>query len=62
MLQIDNKYKPLLLEAMEELMYKISLQLEDMKGGPLTKQRKALTKKQADAEKLQHLISNTIDK
>lgn len=55
--EIDPKYKPLLLEAMEELMYKISLQLEDLKGGPLTKERKILTEKQIEAEKLQHIIS-----
>lgn len=57
MLQIDGKYKSILLEAMEELMYKLSLQLEDLKGKPLTKKRKELTQKQAGLEKLQHLIS-----
>ena len=57
MMKIDIKYKSILLEAMEELMYKLSLQLEDLKGKPLTKKRKELTKKQVDLEKLQHLIS-----
>lgn len=47
----------MLLEALEELMYKLSLQLEDLKGKPLTKKRKDLTRKQAELEKLQHLIS-----
>ena len=54
---IDSKYKPLMLEALEDLMYKLSLQLEDLKGGPLTKERKDLTDKQATVEELQHLIS-----
>ena len=62
MLQIEPKYRKLLLEAMEELMYKLSLQLEDLKGGPLTKERKVLTKKQLELEKLQHQVSNTPEK
>ena len=54
---IDAKYKPLVLEALEDLMYKLSLQLNGLKGGPLTKERKDLTDKQALIEELQHLIS-----
>ena len=54
---IEPKHKPLLLEALEDLMYKLSLQLENLKGGPLTKERKELTEKQAMLEELQHLIS-----
>ncbi|MEP1094198.1 MAG: hypothetical protein ABJG78_03770 [Cyclobacteriaceae bacterium] len=57
MLQIDAKYKPVLLEALEEMMYKLSLQLDDLKGTPLSKQRKELTEKQAVIEELQHIIS-----
>lgn len=58
MMTIDPKYKPLLLEALEELMYKLSLQLEELKGKPLTTYRKELTEKQATIEELQHVISN----
>jgi hypothetical protein len=54
---IDAKYKPLVLEALEDLMYKLSLQLDGLKGGPLTKERKDLTDKQALIEELQHLVS-----
>ena len=61
MLQIDPKYQPILLEALEELMYQLSLQLEEYKGKPLDKGRKQLTKKQALVEKLQHLISTYDD-
>lgn len=57
MQNIDPKYKPILLEALEDLMYKLSLQLNDLKGGPLTKERKELTEKQAMLEELQHLVS-----
>jgi len=57
MLNIDPKYKPILLEALEEMMYKLSLQLEDLKGEPLGKQRKELTRKQRTIEELQHSIS-----
>lgn len=57
MISIDAKNKKLLLEALEELMYKLSLQLSDLKGGPMDKQRRALTAKQEQIEKLQHEIS-----
>lgn len=57
MLQIDPKYSPILLEALEDLMYKVSIDLEQLKGGPLTQSRQYLTEKQQQIEKLQHLIS-----
>lgn len=59
MIKLDTKYKPILLEALEELMYKLSLQLKDLEGQPLGKWRKELTQRQADIEELQHLISRT---
>lgn len=46
-----------MLEALEELMYKLSLQLNELKGGPMDKQRQELTNKQKAIEKLQHQIS-----
>ena len=57
-MEIDPKYKPLLLEALEELMYKLSLLLEELKGEPMTHQRSNLTKKQREIEHLQHIISS----
>ncbi|HCM75392.1 MAG TPA: hypothetical protein DIS90_03355 [Cytophagales bacterium] len=57
MIQVDQKYKALMLEALEELMYKLSLQLDSLKGEPMTKERKELTRKQTQIEELQHLIS-----
>jgi len=59
MLSIDPKYKPILLEALEEFMYKLSLDQEKLKGQPLTPARKAITKKQEMIEELQHFISST---
>jgi flagellar biosynthesis chaperone FliJ len=61
MMQIDPKYQPVLLEALEELMYQLSLQLEAYKGKPLDRGRKELTSKQRQVEKLQHLISTYED-
>jgi hypothetical protein len=59
-MEIPDKYQAILLEALEDLMYKISLELTPMKGLPLTKERKILTKKQSDTEDLQHLVSSSI--
>lgn len=57
MIEATPENKAILLEALEDMMYKLSLQLDDLKGGPLDKQRKELTKKQSKVEKLQHQIS-----
>lgn len=56
-LNIDTQYRPVLLEALEDMMYKLSLQLNDMKGQPMSKERQALTEKQHMLEELQHQIS-----
>jgi len=56
-MELDSKFKPILLEALEELMYKLSLQLDELKGGPMNRKRKELTAKQSKIEELQHLIS-----
>ena len=56
-MQIPDKYQALLLSALEDQMYKLSLELAKMKGQPLTPERKKLTKQQQDIEDLQHLIS-----
>jgi hypothetical protein len=56
-MNVDPKHKAILLEALEDMMYKLSLQLDALKGKPMTKERKALTKKQELIEELQHLIS-----
>ncbi|MEM9324684.1 MAG: hypothetical protein AAGA85_03475 [Bacteroidota bacterium] len=58
MIEIDPKHQPLLLEALEDMMYKLSLQLEDFKGGPLDSERKRLTQKQQQLESLQHAVSS----
>mgnify|MGYP001138404112 CR=1 FL=1 len=59
MIKLDVKYKPLLLEALEDMLYKLSLELNELKGGPLDKNRKRLTQKQQEIEALQHIISTT---
>lgn len=57
MIEVTSENKAILLEALEDMMYKLSLQLDDLKGGPLDKRRKELTAKQSKVEKLQHQIS-----
>lgn len=57
-MKIEDKYQSLLLESLEDLMYKISLELEKLKGQPMTQKRKELTQKLKKLETLQHLISN----
>ena len=57
MIKLNIEHKALLLEAMEELLYKLSLELNELKGGPLDRRRKELTQKQQRIEELQHEIS-----
>lgn len=59
MIELDSINKAILLEALEDMMYKLSLQLEDLKGGPLDKERKRLTEKQTEVERIQHVISTS---
>ncbi len=58
-MDIPAKYKPILLEALEDLMYRVSPDLDKMKGQPLSEERRYLTQRQRDIEDLQHLISMT---
>ena len=58
MIRLDPKYHPLLLEAIEDYLYRLSLQLAEMKGGPLTADRKALTHKQKMLEELHKQLSS----
>ncbi len=60
-MKINSKYKPILLEALQDMMYKVALELEDLKGQPLTELRKELSQKQAQVEELQHYIYNVKD-
>ncbi|NND32495.1 MAG: hypothetical protein HKN76_07885 [Saprospiraceae bacterium] len=55
-MELPDKYQSLLLEALEDLMYKVSLDLAKMKGQPMTKERRNLTSKQKELERLQHLV------
>lgn len=55
---IDPKYKAILLEALEDMMYKLSLQQEKLKGKPFTAERKEITDKQTLVEELHHQVSN----
>jgi hypothetical protein len=57
MIQIPEKYGQLLLESIEESLYKIALDMDQLKGGPMTPERKKLDKRQKALEELQHEIS-----
>ena len=57
MIRFDIKYKEVLLEAIVERMYQISLELQKLKGGPMTNERRQLTKRQSQLEELQHVLS-----
>lgn len=57
MIKINAGEKALLLEALEDLMYKISMQSDKFKGQANTKERKAITQRQKQIEALQHSIS-----
>lgn len=57
MIKVSEKYKDLMLEAIEESLYRIALNMEELKGGPMTAARKKLVKKQKSLESLQHEIS-----
>ena len=57
MIKLEAKFKPILLESLEDMMYKVSLQLEEFKGQPLDQKRTDLTQKQLLIEELQHIIS-----
>lgn len=51
-ISIDEKYRPVLIEVLNDYLYKVSLELNELKGQPLTKKRKELSKKQRLIEEL----------
>lgn len=55
-MELPEKYHPVMMEALQDLLYKVSLELSTLKGQPLTRERKRLTRKQTEIEELQHLI------
>ena len=57
-MHIPNKYRETLLVALEEYMYKLSLELNKYKGQPMTQTRRDLTNKQRALEDLQHIVSS----
>ena len=57
MIKLDDKYKNVLLEALEDLMYKLSIEQESYKGMPMDASRKKLTQKQGLVENLQYEVA-----
>ncbi len=57
MISIEEKYKDIVKEALGEYLYKISLELNEMKGKAMTNRRKELTKKQRLLEEVRSNFS-----
>ena len=56
-----NDYEvSILLEALEDLLYKLAMEMNRFKGGPMSPGRQKIDKKQNSAEELQHRISQLI--
>ena len=53
-MEIDEKYRSIIREALSDYLYKVSLELNDMKGKALTDRRKELTSKQKLLEELRN--------
>jgi predicted transcriptional regulator len=53
---LSRDQSQLLLECVEEQLYKVALEMEEFKGGPMTAARKKLDKRQKSLEELQHQI------
>lgn len=56
-MEIDKKYRDILRESLSENLYKISLELSNLKGMAMTDRRILLTQKQKMIEELlDHII------
>ena len=55
-MKIDIKYKDILLDALEDRMYKVSMRLNGMRGQAMNRERKRWTRLQKEIERLQHVI------
>ena len=58
-IQIDISYQAVLLEALNDQLYKVSLELNALKGQPLTNKRKELSRKQRLLEEIRDLVSTS---
>ena len=56
---INEEYKDVMLEALGDFLYKISLELNHMKGQSMTKRRKELTKKQRIVEEVRRGLNGS---
>jgi hypothetical protein len=57
-ISIDDKYRPILIDVLNDYLYKVSIELNELKGQPLTKKRKELSKKQRLIEELRNKLSS----
>lgn len=54
---ITKDESQILLDALEDLLYKLAMQMDQLKGGPMNAERISIDRKQKIAESLQHKIS-----
>ena len=54
--KVDAKYHIVLQEALDDYLYKVSLELNELKGHSLNNRRKELTKKQRLIEELRNKL------
>ena len=57
-ISIDEKYRAILIEVLSDYLYKVSLELNELKGQALTKRRKELSVKQRLIEELRYKINS----
>ena len=55
-LKVDSKYYTVLREALDDYLYKVSLELNDLKGHTMNNRRKELTRKQRLIEELRNKL------
>ena len=58
MIKVDSKYKSVVLEALDDYLYKVSIQLNELKGHAMNNRRKELTKKQRLIEELRSRLNS----
>ena len=54
----SGKEKQLIIDALEEMLYRIAMDMEKLKGGPMDRERKRLDKLQKRVEDLLFKIDN----
>ena len=57
--KVDAKYRSVILEALDDYLYKVSMELNELKGHAMNNRRKELTKKQRLIEDLRRDLNSS---